>query len=165
MNYLFNINKQLLLIIFFYLICSVNCNSQEVIATSSGYSETSSLSISWTIGENFTETFSNGEIMLTQGFNQGNIIITDISKVLLPEFTITAYPNPANEFINIKIESKNTEYFTAEIYNLSGTRLISELMNSDNTCIDIQSLPESNYILRISDSHQRIKSFKIIKTD
>jgi len=165
MNYLFNIKKQLFLIIYFSIICSLNCISQEVISTSAGYSETSSLSVSWTIGENFTETFSNSEIILTQGFNQSKIIVTDISEILFPEFTITAYPNPANEFINIKIESKNTEYFTAEIYNLSGTRLISELMNSDNTCIDIQSLPESNYILRISDSHQRIKSFKIIKTD
>ena len=165
MNNLFYINKKLFLVIYLFFICITNCISQEVIASSAGYSETASLSLSWTIGENFTETFSNNDIILTQGFNQGNIIITDISEMVFPEITIAVYPNPVKEYINIRMDTKSTDNLKAEIFSMSGMKLLSESINSNNTGIDIQRLPASDYILRLSNSDQVLKSFKIVKTD
>ncbi len=45
-------------------------NESEVIATSGEYFENSGISLSWTLGECITETFSNENIILTQGFQQ-----------------------------------------------------------------------------------------------
>ncbi|OQX82230.1 MAG: hypothetical protein B6D64_00925 [Bacteroidetes bacterium 4484_276] len=44
--------------------------SPEVIATSGGYFENAEISLSWTLGETVTETFSSGNVTLTQGFQQ-----------------------------------------------------------------------------------------------
>lgn len=44
--------------------------SQSVIASAGDYSSSTSASLSWTLGEICTETFSNGGNVLTQGFQQ-----------------------------------------------------------------------------------------------
>lgn len=42
----------------------------EVISSSGEYFENNNASLSWTLGETVTETFANGNIVLTQGFQQ-----------------------------------------------------------------------------------------------
>ena len=44
--------------------------SPEVISSSGAYYENASASLSWTLGEVATETYSNGGVTLTQGFQQ-----------------------------------------------------------------------------------------------
>ncbi len=141
------------------------CIAQDVITSSSGYYETTTISLSWTIGELAVETYANDNIILTQGFNQGNLIITGITEDLLPGFNITVYPNPVKDIINIRTIADNPVRMTAELYNLSGRRLTSELIHNGNSQIDIEKLPESEYILRIHANKQVIKSLKIIKTN
>ena len=48
--------------------------SPEVVASAGNYFEGTGVSLSWTLGELATETFSNGSIILTQGFQQPIII-------------------------------------------------------------------------------------------
>ncbi len=59
--------------------------SPEVISTSGDYFENTNASLSWTLGETVTETFANGNIFLTQGFQQPitGIVISGISLDLL----------------------------------------------------------------------------------
>jgi hypothetical protein len=59
--------------------------SSSVVATAGDYSSSASASLSWTLGEIATETFSNGGYILTQGFQQPveGIIITGINLDLL----------------------------------------------------------------------------------
>lgn len=59
--------------------------SPTVIASSGGYFTGTGASLSWTLGEIATETFSNGSYILTQGFQQPveGIVITGISLDLL----------------------------------------------------------------------------------
>jgi hypothetical protein len=59
--------------------------SPTVIASSGGYSTGTDVSLSWTLGEIATETFSNGNYILTQGFQQPveGIVIAGINLDLL----------------------------------------------------------------------------------
>ncbi|NOX47177.1 MAG: hypothetical protein GXO89_09395 [Chlorobi bacterium] len=52
------------------LTISAQSVSPEVVASAGDYYENGNLSISWTLGEIATETYSNGGIILTQGFQQ-----------------------------------------------------------------------------------------------
>ncbi len=60
------------------LLLSINMQSQsispEVVAGSGDFFEGSGISISWTLGEPVVETFNNGGIILTQGFQQPSML-------------------------------------------------------------------------------------------
>ena len=58
--------------------------SPEVIASSGDYYKNENISLSWTLGEIATETYSNGSVILTQGFQQPvSVSITGIDLDLL----------------------------------------------------------------------------------
>jgi hypothetical protein len=68
------------------MICNANAQSLSptVVTTSGGYYPSNNASLSWTLGEIATETFSNGGYILTQGFQQPyGIIISGINLDLL----------------------------------------------------------------------------------
>lgn len=162
----FNLFKKLLPIVIFTVITgSINSPAQEVITPSAGYFETPSISLSWTIGEIAIETYMNEDIMLTQGFNQSNLIITDITEELLTDSKITIYPNPVKDIFTIKTETEHIQHLKAELYNLAGAILLSEEVKPGNTKINTEGLPSSVYILKIYDNQHVIKSFKVIKTN
>ena len=149
----------------FALACFTDCRAQDVIPASACYFKTPSLSVSWTIGEIATETYVNDNIMLTQGFNQGNITITDISEDLFAGINIIVYPNPVKDVFTIKTGPENSMQLKAELYNLSGLKLITEQISAGNTLINMERYPESEYILKILNNLQEIKTFMIIKTN
>ena len=102
----------------FTLACITNARAQDIIASSACYFKTSFLSVSWTIGEIATETFANEDIILTQGFNQANITITDITEDLFTDINIIVYPNPVKDVFTIETGSDNKTHLKAELYNL-----------------------------------------------
>ncbi len=165
MNYLNYFKRLLPVVIYFIIAGCINSNAQEVITPSAGYFETSSMSLNWTIGEIAIETYINENIMLTQGFNQADIAVTGISEDLLTDISISFYPNPVKDIFTIKTETDHMTQLTAEVYDLAGTKLISENINPGNTQINTERLTTSEYILKIYDNLHVIKSFKFIKTN
>lgn len=77
------------IIIVICLILTIGLNAQSlspvVLASAGGYFASGTVSLSWTLGEPVTETFSNSNIILTHGFQQpvNGIIIAGISLDLL----------------------------------------------------------------------------------
>ena len=162
----FNLFKKLLPVVLYFVITgSTYSLAQEVITPSAGYFETPSISLSWTIGEIAIETYVTDDIMLTQGFNQANIIITDVTEELSTDYKLIIYPNPAKDIFTLKAETENMQHLKAELYNLAGTKILSEQIMAGNTQFNIERLPASMYILRIYDNQHEIKSFKVIKTN
>ncbi|MFU8844174.1 MAG: hypothetical protein ACNA7V_10250 [Bacteroidales bacterium] len=76
---------QILLFSVFPLYVSAQSVSPEVIATAGDYFENSSGSLSWTLGEVMTETFSSGGNILTQGFQQPFVVRISLDLVFFLE--------------------------------------------------------------------------------
>jgi len=165
MYYLYHFKRLLPVVIYCIIAGCINSTAQEVITPSAGYFETPSMSLNWTIGETAVETYINDDIILTQGFNQANIIITGITEEFLSDISISFYPNPVKDIFTIKTESGQMTQLTAEVYDLAGAKLISENINQGNTQINTERLTTSVYILKIYDNQHIIKSFKFIKTN
>ncbi|MGB0431207.1 MAG: T9SS type A sorting domain-containing protein, partial [Bacteroidia bacterium] len=68
---------------------------------------------------------------------------------------LSTYPNPATDFINIKIEGD----FYYEIYNPKGQTV---LKGQNTNKIDISSLPKGNYSIKATTSKQILKSQIIV---
>lgn len=139
--------------------------SPEVLVSSGDYFVNVNNSISWTIGECVTETFSNVNNKLTQGFQQSKYIITFVEENTNGALSVFVYPNPASAFINISTESKEQRKMKVELFDISG-KLIHFETFQNNVQLNISEYSNSVYILKVNDENNSlIKTFKLQKTN
>jgi len=116
----------------------------------------------WTIGEPIILTLIGNNNILTEGFNQGTLDVTQIEIAKNDEDQINVYPNPVSTFLNINITSSTNHKWTAIIVDLSG-RIVYEKNNIDNqTQIDFSNFISSAFILKLNNTHN-FATYKIIK--
>ena len=73
-------------------------HSQQVIATSGGYYQNENISLSWTVGEPVIETFTAGDVILTQGFQQPwSFYLQQILNIPMGWSGISGYVDPLNK--------------------------------------------------------------------
>ena len=128
-----------------------NFKRQSVISPASAFYESSTGSISWTLGNTISslETFDNDSLL------------PDIEDI---DFNITAYPNPTIEKLNISHNSEELENLTVSIYDLYGRELIRKQLDNEEIEIHLKNLPSALYVVSIRNSRgQMVKTFKIIK--
>jgi hypothetical protein len=88
--------KYFIIIAFAFL--SFQAKAQQVIASAGGYYEGENISLSWTLGEPVTETFSAGGVILTQGFQQPyNFYIHQILNIPAGWSGVSSYIDPMNK--------------------------------------------------------------------
>lgn len=75
--------------------------------------------------------------------------------------TISIYPNPAKNFVYVKIPI-NENKLTITFFNVLGKQVLQRSINSTNNQIDISTLSEGIYIIN-AKSNNKAKSFKFIK--
>ncbi len=111
--------------------CLCQAKAQEVIATSGGYYEGESLSLSWTVGEPVIETFNSGELILMQGFQQPyNFYLQQILNIPMGWSGISSYLDPLNKGVGgifapyqnelIIMASMSGVYYPAQAINTIG---------------------------------------------
>lgn len=138
-------------------------HAQEVISTSGKHHESADKSISWTLGEMVTETFSAGENILTQGFHQSKLTVVSMNDMDLPGYTITAYPSPAKSYVTLSVEAEKYENMVYRLYDLNGKLITQGSIDAKNTSISFSGLKPAVYFLRVIDDQKNVRSIKIIK--
>ena len=101
------------------------------------------------ISYDFTSAVSFKSI--TASSSSATLTITDEDLI----DNIRVFPNPTMDYINIMSPDK----YNAEIFNVTGQKLISTNKNK----IDIRSISNGNYFLKLKDVKNNIKTFTIIK--
>jgi hypothetical protein len=101
-----------------------------------------------TIGETITDTQLENSTYLTQGFQQGNLFVSQIEEnSIVNSFSINVFPNPAiNE---ISISSDAEEPMSVYLYDLNGKLLLSETMNM-TLILDFSSYAAGSYFLKLT---------------
>lgn len=90
---------------FFFIAIAMACSAfsfqaqaQQVIASSGGFFEGENISLSFTVGEPVIETFTGGNVVLTQGFQQPyNFYLQQIMSIPMGWSGISSYLNPLNK--------------------------------------------------------------------
>jgi len=128
------------------------------------------IQLSWTIGEPVISTLSNGSYILTQGMHQGLLLIDAIEEIELSGLEISAFPNPANEFVNLKVTNELTSQpdemwkeFSFQLYDMNGKVIMQNQIVSTETVIKMDNYAPSTYFLKVSIDKKSVKTFKIIK--
>ena len=131
-------------------------------------SSTNGLNASYTLGEALTGTVTTSSITATQGFQQsedtsGNSAV----RVIVPEISISVYPNPISSELNVNILSETLESGALIIFDPSGKEIINKSLSNNELgvqTINTESLTAGLYFLNIVDQNgNSIAYHKLLK--
>jgi hypothetical protein len=125
---------------------------QDVIASAGGYNTATGISISWTLGETIIPTFKSADntLILTHGFQQ-QLIITTVEENLENLVTVTVYPNPASDNVNIRFEEAIDDEVNLMLINSQGKPVKSLIIEATTIekQINLQDLAAGVYYLKL----------------
>ena len=154
--------KHYLLILLFGL-CTTSLQAQEVVTTAGSYGETTSGSLSWTIGEPVIETITNGTNTLTQGFQQSKLTITAINDLKVPGIELSVYPNPTNSFLSIELKTDKQRGLLLSLFDINSKLILQKKMIGNKQTIKMQNYKPATYILKVTEANKEIRTYQIVK--
>jgi hypothetical protein len=138
----------------------------DVIASDGGFAVLSNGSISWTLGETVSETFTSPGNYLTQGFQQPRILLVS---AIGHGITMGAgvYPNPATAVLNVNLNNLAFGTYELNFYDVIGNKvkhIVTTGGGSSTLQLDISAFANGAYMLSITGNNFT-QSFKVIKTN
>lgn len=86
-----------------------------------------------------------------------------VSELISSSNNISAYPNPANDFINVRIEGiKDFKNYTITIADILGRIVSKEKITQNPIELNNSTLPNGIYLLKINDGSSTLLNKKII---
>ena len=147
------------------LFCAIQLvNAQETISVSAVEATGSGGKVSYTIGQLVYTNPTTAAGSLNQGIQQSIEFVT-LSNPELTALTLKAltYPNPTTDFIILALKDANLTGVSYTMYDLLGRFVNKGTVATFETKIGMKSLPIGEYILRVQQNNQALKTFKIIK--
>jgi len=129
---------------------------QQVITAAGDQDTNASASVSWTVGETMTATLIDTSVNLTQGFQQGNLTISNLVEPGKSGLNLKAYPNPVLDILILETDEKPHNY---QVISLQGELILNGHINSPRLEIDFTNLPPGVYLLSVDQK----QTHKIIK--
>lgn len=160
----FNPNVMKMRFLFFWtftmLICySLNAQTLSPISISSsgGFFSAGGNSLSFTLAEmTMVQTFAQPTNILTQGFQQPELITTDIVEFESLQGEIVIYPNPSNGQFNIGFNANNDDDYQVKIYNMVGQIVFAKTyvtsIGLNTITLNLNQLGQGIYMLELSSA-------------
>ncbi len=150
----------------FFLNSHAQSFSPDVIGSAGTFATSSSGSMSWTIGEVMTETYSSSGNFFTQGFHQPDTsTLTIVSNPVSQNIGI--YPNPVVDFLIIDLSLTSGEYIL-EIFDMQGQLIRKELVPSSEkrTLLSFHEFANGIYLINLIHKESQTRtSYKINKAE
>jgi hypothetical protein len=139
--------------------------AQNTISASGGNASGSDDSVSYTIGQIIYTTYIGTNGSVAQGVEQPYEIsvVTGIKEAKDISLVIIVYPNPAPDYVRLKIKNYDIQNLRYQLYDNNGSLLQDNKVEGSETNIVMGNLVPANYFLKITDNNKVIKTFKIIK--
>jgi hypothetical protein len=140
------------------LIAFSHAQSQDtqLIGTAGTTSQVGDVTLDWSVGEVVTTTYENNNVVLTQGYQQGELSVVSIADPDQMQLAIKAYPNPVVQALTIEMNETGKDY---KLYNFAGQIVATGTIEQTKTVLEFGSYEPGTYFLQIDDT----KTHKIIK--
>jgi len=140
-------------------------NIHEAIPASGGNASGSGGSASYSVGQVVYTTHTGSSGTVAQGVQQPYEIslITAIEEAKGISLSVSAYPNPATDFLQLIVESEDIKDLSYQLYDITGKLLQNEKITGSPTSIVMSQLVSSTYFVKVITNNKTIKTFKIIK--
>ena len=139
-------------------------SAQELPVSAGGEAFGEGGNASYSVGEvvyNLHEGSTGSELQGVQQPYEISVISDVKSENIL--FEIKAYPNPANEFLILKMNIELHAGVSYNLIDLNGVIIDDGPVNSNEIKISVDKLIPSTYLLKIYTKKKEYKTFKIIK--
>ena len=143
--------------------CATFLQAQEVVTTAGNYGETTSGSLTWTVGEPVIETITDGTNTLTQGFQQSKLTVTAINDLEIPGIELSVYPNPTNSFLSIEVKTDKQRDLLLSLFDINGRLILQKKMAGNKQTIKMQNYKPATYILKVTEANKEIRTYQIVK--
>ncbi len=143
--------------------------AQESVNATGGDASGSGGSASWSVGQVAYQTHTGTSGSVAEGVQQPYeiFVVTGIEEAEGINLSISAYPNPATDYLELKVESEKLKDLSYQLYDMNGKLLQSEKITSNQTSIVMSNLVPATYFVKVvntnHDLSQEVKTFKIIK--
>jgi hypothetical protein len=136
-------------------------NTLQVVGSAGNTVTSGNTQLTWTIGEPIVNTATSTNNILTQGFNQGVLLITAIDD--LKNTTVTIQPNPTSDFAIIKLDDQNLSNAQYTLTDINGKVIQQNKIENKQTSVSFQDLANATYFIQVVTNNQKAKTFKVIK--
>jgi len=140
-------------------------NTHESVSASGGNASGSGGTASFSVGQVVytTNTGVNGSV--AQGIQQPYEIsvIDAIEDAASIDLSFNAYPNPTSDVLTLSTNEFDISNVLYQLFDVNGKLLLSELISSNQTIIDMNIFVSATYFVKIVRNDQIVKTFKIIK--
>jgi hypothetical protein len=148
-----------------FVIALTDLNAQVAIPAAGGNASGSGGTVSYSIGQIvYTKnTGTNGSS--AQGVQQPYEIsvITALEDTKGISLILSVYPNPATDFLTLKVDNYEFESLSYWLYGANGNLIETKKILTAETQIIMANLVSGTYILKVISGSAEIKTFKIIK--
>jgi hypothetical protein len=158
--------KKLKLIVILLLGLALNVlHAQEAITASGGNASGSGGSASYTVGQVVytSNSGTNGTVMQGIQLPFEISVVTTIEEGKEISLNFMAYPNPATDFLILKVDGELDANCIASLYDINGKLIENIKVEGNETKIAMENFFPATYFLKVSDKDELIKTFKIIK--
>jgi len=144
---------------------SVQMQAQEALPATGGDAGGDGGSASYTVGQVIYTTVTGADGTVSQGIQQPYEIevVTGIPEAAGIGLSVTAYPNPATNYLMVKVKDYETSGLQYYVYSINGKLLQVVKATGEATKIETNNLTSGTYFIKIIADKQEIKTFKIIK--
>ncbi|MFN5845976.1 MAG: T9SS type A sorting domain-containing protein [Flavobacteriia bacterium] len=133
----------------------------NVLSSAGSNFSASSISLEYTLGEVFTESFALGaQQLVTEGFHQPELKPSG-SIDELDDIDYSFYPNPFHDELYVKIPKDDTVALT--IYDNKGRLVRSFILSDVISTVSLFELSAGNYQLVLTDSIGDNRYFSVVK--
>lgn len=124
-------------------------------------------SVTYSIGQVFYTQIGESNFNVAQGIQQGefNQTLAVEENSVEPKAEIFIFPNPTTDFVIVNIEGNEFENGprSYQLYDFQGRLIKQNIINENETKIDLNDLSSSLYLLNVYANNKILKTFKIIK--
>jgi hypothetical protein len=141
--------------------------SHQVLVPAAGIAVTNTVSYQQTVGETAIEIIGHSGFVFTQGFQQPGVKITP--DVVYNGNGVEVYPNPATDFIEIKLFGDEARKFNIDVISMAGTIINSGSIEFIEKYyylqrVEVDQFKPGFYFVRVVSTDGKIRrTFKIEK--
>ena len=136
---------------------------QTSVNTAGGEVKNASGSVSYSIGQVVYTSVSNSNGSVSQGVQQAYQISTLNVEENAFNFSLSVYPNPTQDNLNLRVGNYRQEQMVYRLLDSGGKLLSESKVQSQETVIEMQQLPNATYFVEVYHEYKKVQSFKIIK--
>lgn len=155
--------------VFLFCFGLTSVQAQETISATGGEASGNGGSASYSVGQVVYTTNTGTTGSVAQGVQQAYEIsvVSGIEQAKDIMLECKAYPNPTTDYLTLKVDASTTlsiQSLSYQLFDISGKLLKSKKITSNETEIEMINLVPATYFLKVITNQQKVKTFKIIKT-